>query len=242
MTYFLTNSPFGVGSPFLNPANGFVELLRDALRSPCAVVFVCADPDRHAFTDHIALDMKKALEAAGFSFSSYVILDGRNERKAAALIRDAGLIVLAGGHVPTQNAFFRKAGLKVAIREFGGVLIGISAGSMNCAETVYAQPEEPGEAVSPDYIRFLPGLGVTKNMLLPHYQMVKDSFLDGMRLFEDITCSDSFGRVFYAIPDGSFLLGRAGTETIFGECYRIADGSIRQVSREGEVYPLPESV
>lgn len=30
---------------------------------------------------------------------------------------------------------------------------------MNCADTVYAQPEEPGEAVDPDYQRFIPGLG-----------------------------------------------------------------------------------
>jgi len=31
---------------------------------------------------------------------------------------------------------------------------------MNCADTVYAQPEEPGEAVDPDYQRFIPGLGL----------------------------------------------------------------------------------
>lgn len=238
MIYFLTSSPFGVGSPYLNPANGFIDLLREALPSPCAAVFVCADPDRHAFTDHIALDMKKALKAAGFSFSSYDILDGRNSGDAAALVKKAGLIVLAGGHVPTQNAFFQKAGLREAMKSFGGVVIGISAGSMNCAEVVYAQPEEPGEAVSPTYRRFLPGLGITKTMLLPHYQQVKDDVLDGLRLFEDITFSDSFGHVFYAIPDGSFLLGKDGTEIIYGACYRISEGSLRQVSREGEGFQI----
>ena len=118
------------------------------------------------------------------------------------------------------------------------MLIGISAGSMNSADVVYAQPEEPGEAVSPDYRRFLPGLGVTKTQLLPHYQMVKDHILDGMRLFEDITFSDSRGRVFYALPDGSFLLGKNGRETIYGEAWRIQDGAMRQICREGEAYPL----
>ena len=223
-----------MGSPYLNPANGFVELLRDTLVSPCAAVFVCADPDRHAFTDHIGLDMKNALQAAGFSFSRFQLLDGRNISEAAALVKDAGLIVLAGGHVPTQNAFFQKARLKEAIQGYDGVLIGISAGSMNCAEEVYAQPEEPSEAISPAYQRFLPGLGVTKIQLLPHYQMVKNNILDGMRLFEDITCSDSVGHAFFAIPDGSFLLGRNGAETIFGECWRISEGGIRQISRESE--------
>ncbi len=238
MTYFLTSSPFGVGSPYLNPANHFIELLREALASPCAAVFVCADPDRHAFTDHIALDMKNALNAAGFFFSSFDILDGRNMWDANSLVKNAGLLVLAGGHVPTQNAFFQQCGLKAAMRGFDGVVIGISAGSMNCAETVYAQPEEPGEAVSPTYRRFLPGLGITKTMLLPHYQMVKDDMLDGMRLFEDITYADSFGRVFHAIPDGSYLLGREGRETIFGPCFRISGGEMRQVSREDEAYTV----
>ena len=136
MTYFLTSSPFGVGSPYLNPANRFIEKLREALVSPCAAVFVCSDANRYDFTDHIALDMKKALEAAGFSFSSFDILDGRNREKTAALVEAAGLIVLAGGHVPTQNAFLRQCGLKDAMQSFDGAVIGISAGSMNCAETV----------------------------------------------------------------------------------------------------------
>ena len=242
MTYFLTSSPFGVGSPFLNPANGFIEKLREALVSPCAAVFVCSDPSRYDFTDHIALDMRKALETAGFAFSSFDILDGRNMGSTAALVKSAELIVLAGGHVPAQNAFLNQCGLKETMRNYDGVMIGISAGSMNCAETVYAQPEEPGEAISKTYRRFLPGLGITTTMLLPHYQKVKHDMLDGMRLFEDITYADSIGHTFYAIPDGSYLLGRDGQEIFFGECHRIADGYIRQVSREGESYPLNRNI
>ena len=165
MTYFLTSSPFGVGSPYLNPVNGFIEKLWEELISPCEAVFVCSDPNRPDFTEHIALDMKKALKAAGFAFSSFDILDGRNMEKTAALVKHAGLIVLAGGHVPTQNAFLRQCGLKDALQAFDGVVIGISAGSMNCAETVYAQPEEPGEAVSPSYRRFLPGLCITNEKI-----------------------------------------------------------------------------
>ena len=238
MTYFLTSSPFGVGSPYLNPENGFIEKLREELVSPCAAVFVCSDANRYDFTDHIALDMKKALEAAGFAFSSFDILDGRNMGSTAALVKSAGLIVLAGGHVPTQNAFLHQCGLKDAMQAFDGVVIGISAGSMNCAETVYAQPEEPGEAISTTYRRFLPGLGLTNTMLLPHYQKVKHDMLDGMRLFEDITYADSQGHVFYAIPDGSFLLGKDGRETLRGEAYEIRDRQLRQVCRADGIYPL----
>ena len=102
------------------------------------------------------------------------------------------------------------------------------------AALVYAQPEEEGEAASREYRRFLPGLGITKTMLLPHYQMVKDDVLDGMKLFDEITLPDSVGRRFYAIPDGSYLLGRDGRETLYGEAWLIENGKMRQVSKENE--------
>ena len=124
-------------------------------------------------------------------------------------------------------------GLRSLLRDRPGVLMGISAGTMNSADTIYAQPERPGEAVSPEYRRFLPGLGLTETMVLPHYQMVKDDVLDGLRLFADITLPDSLGRTFYAIPDGSYLLIEDGRETLRGEAYEIRDGRMRPVSAVG---------
>ena len=238
MMYFLTSSPFIVGSPYLNPANGFLSELRQAIDKPCPVLFVCADPDIPERTDRFCGDMRLALEHEGFAFTGWQVLDGRNEREAPELVREAGLIVLAGGHVPTQNAFFRRVGLRECLRAFDGVLLGISAGSMNCAETVYAQPELPGEAASNTYRRFLPGLGITKTMLLPHYQLVKNDVVDGLRVFEDVAYPDSAGRAFYAIPDGSFVLGKNGAETMRGEAFRIADGRMERYSRGEEAVAI----
>ena len=239
MICFLTSSPFLPGSPYLNPANGFLLRLKQALPSPCDCLFVCSDPDRPDFTDAIAGAMRGALEAEGFAFSSFRVLDGRTRAQAGQWVEEAGLIVLAGGHVPTQNAFFQSIGLGGKLKAFRGVLLGISAGSMNCCDPVYAQPEEEGEAVSKEYKRFLPGLGVVSTMLLPHYQMVKDDWVDGLRLFADITLPDSMGRTFYAIPDGSYLMKMEGEETLFGEAWRIHNGAMEQISGENGAYPLP---
>ena len=109
---------------------------------------------------------------------------------------------------------------------------------MNSADVVYAQPEEAGEAVDPAYQRFLTGLNLTKINLLPHYQDVKDDVLDGLRVFADITCPDSVGRTFYAIPDGSYLYLDACKTELRGEAYRVRDGVIRQISSHGEVVAL----
>ena len=166
------------------------------------------------------------------------MLDDRNRRNAAALVLSSNFLILSGGHVPTQNRFFREIGLRELLSGFDGLVMGISAGSMNSADLVYAQPELDGEATDPQYQRFLPGLGLTKTMLLPHYQMVREDMLDGLRVFEDITYPDSIGRRFYALVDGSYLLVRDGTETLCGEAYRIADGKCAQISAEGETVAL----
>lgn len=218
----------------LNTQNGFVDELRAELTAPCAFLFICSDPDLPERTDCFAASVRDSFTNAGFAFTDFTVLDRRNQRDASKLVENAGLIVLGGGHVPTQNRFFREIRLRELLRGFNGVLVGISAGSMNAAETVYAQPERPGEAVDPAYQRFLPGLGLTETMLLPHYQDCKDDILDGLRVFEDVTYPDSMGRRFYAVCDGSFLLLRGGREELRGEAYLIANGVLRRLQGEGE--------
>lgn len=219
----------------LNPANHFIDELRDCFPEPCRALDICSDPDRWETMDYYASMTKMMLEDAGFVFESFLTLDSRNAEHAAELVQGSNLLILSGGHVPTQNQFFNKIGLRELLRSYEGVVIGISAGSMNSADEVYSQPEEAGEAINPAYQRFLIGLNLTKTNLLPHFQEVKDDVLDGLRVFEDIACPDSIGKTFYAIPDGSYLFIDAHKEELRGEAYRVQDGIIRQISSHGEV-------
>ena len=157
-----------------------------------------------------------------------IICDRRNE-EVVGRISEYDVVILAGGHVPTQNAFFKRIDLKERIKDFDGILIGISAGTMNSAETVYAQPELEGESIDEKYQRFLSGLGITTLMILPHYQDIKDDMLDGKRLFEEITFADSYGREFFALVDGSYFMIENGKTTLFGEAYLIKDGRIERI-------------
>lgn len=238
MIYFLTSSPCMPDSPVLNPVNGFVDELQKALPGPCRALFICSDPDQPSRTYGFAYDMADSFEEVGILFTEVEVLERENQEQCGELIASAGVIFLCGGHVPTQNRFFQEIGLREKLKDWDGVIVGVSAGSMNAAEVVYAQPEEPGEAVDPDYVRFLPGLGLTKAMILPHYQMEKDAILDGLRLYEDITYGDSMGRKFYILVDGSYILGRDGREELRGEAYLLENGVLTQLSREGQVFPL----
>ena len=240
MICFLTSRTDLAGSDGLrlDPANGFVERLRRCLPEPCRALDVCSDPEGWEKMDYYAAAIRASFEAEGFRFESFRTLDGRNRQEAAALVREADLLILSGGHVPTQNAFFREIGLRELLRDFDGVLIGISAGSMNSAETVYAQPELPGEALDPGYERFLPGLGLTREQILPHYQEIRDDVLDGLRVMEDIAYPDSLGRQFLILPDGSYLLIEDGKEELCGLAWRLADGTLTQICDEGRTLAL----
>ena len=239
MTLFLTSSPCVCNAPraILNPENDFVENLREHLPEQPRCLFVCSDPDSYDLTDGFAQDMDDAFTEAGIEFAEFAVLDGRNAADAQILIWESDLIILAGGHVPTQNAFFQEIGLRELIGNFQGVVMGISAGTMNSADRVYVQPEEPGES-DPEFPRFAEGLGLTEVNVLPHYQQVKDNELDGKRLFEDITYADSMGECFFALVDGSYIVEEDGVTTLFGEAYCIQDGEIEQICALGEMVIL----
>ncbi len=79
-----------------------------------------------------------ACRKKGLFFDAFDLWDGRT--RGCQLLNRYDIVWLGGGHVPTENAFFRKIHLKESLECFEGIVIGISAGSMNCAESVYAQP------------------------------------------------------------------------------------------------------
>ena len=238
MTYFLTSSSCLPDSPALNPANGFVDELRKALPSPCRALFVASDPDNTERTGRFAESIRTGFELVGFRFSDYQVLDRRNAEQCAALVAGADLLILSGGHVPTQNRFFQDIGLQGHLAGYDGVVMGISAGTMNCEDLVYAPPEEEGEAIDPGYQRFFPGLGLTKAMVFPHFQETRYEMVDGLPTLESSLLPDSMGRKIYAIVDGSFILGKDGREELRGEAYLIQDGALTQISHEGEVISL----
>ncbi len=231
---FLSSSPCLLGEEKLSGANGFTDKLSEMLPNPCRCLFISSDRNNHAFTESHGYAIKRSFEASGFAFSDYILLDGRNEDEAKELISASELIILAGGHVPTQNRFFSHIKLRELLSGFKGFILGISAGSMNSAAEVYVQPEEAGESIDPDFIRFTEGLALCRAQILPHYNQVRDNYLDGRRLFEDITYGDSFGKRFTVLPDGSYILCIKGDEKVFGEAYSIENGSIVKICENGK--------
>ena len=245
MTLFLTSSPCDDNVPgglpipcILDRRNGFVDALSACWTPGVRCLIACADPDAFEHNDEMRDTFASAFAFHGLTYKSFDLLDARNEEDAERLVRQSGFILLAGGHVPTENAFFQRIGLRTLLEDFGGIVMGISAGSMNAADVVYAQPEEAGESVDPDYERFIPGLGLTNLNILPHYQMVRDNILDGRRLYEDITFEDSVGHAFLVLVDGSYVLEEDERCEVYGEAYLIFSGKMMKICEEGDMLSL----
>lgn len=232
MILFLTSSFCDREEVAIDPSNGFLDELRACLPSRLRAVFVCSDPDDHDITDLYAASTADCFKREGFFFTRFDVLDGRNDVRAAELICTADLVILSGGHVPTQNRYFTRLGLKEILQHYDGVVIGISAGTMNCAETVYAQPELDGEAIDPHFKRYLKGLGLTDINVLPHYYDIKDLTLDGLHVIDEIALPDSFTRPILVLPDGSYVLQKDGEETVRGEAWMIRDGVMERICEQ----------
>lgn len=213
--------------------NGLVDNLKAHWQRPLRMLLIASNPHDAEKSNAIRACFAEAFPLSGLPLACIHLCDAANESYAERL-RDYDVLLLCGGHVPTQNAFFKKIRLKDRLCGYSGILIAISAGTMNSAETVYAQPELPGEAIDPHYRRFLPGLCLTHTMVLPHWQALCGETLDGLRLLEDVTLPDSRGRTFCALCDGSYILSEDGTETLHGEAFRIHDGTMEKVCENGQ--------
>ncbi len=220
--------------------NGLLDKLRAIWTPNAKVLIICADPDDFKKNDEVCSCLEKSFPMSGLSISGIDKCDSRNI-SAVDELESVDVLILAGGHVPTQNRFMKQLRLRERLQNYHGIVVAWSAGSMNCAGTVYAGPELEGEAIDPSYERWLPGLGLTDINIFPHFQSLKDDWLDGMRLIEDITYADSVGHEILALNDGSYILIEDGKATLYGEAYRIRDRRQWKICNDGESVILSEN-
>lgn len=147
MKLFLTSSPCddhvpeGCELPCIYfQHNHFVENLQACVDPSKPFVIVAAAPSAYGLNDQMLYTFREAFAWHDMAFPQSTLIDDRNREDAARLIRESGTVLLSGGHVPTENQFFHELGLPELLADYSGVIMGISAGSMNCCRDVYAQP------------------------------------------------------------------------------------------------------
>ena len=162
-------------------------------------------------------------------FKHYTLIKNADDENAKELIENADFIFVSGGHVPTQNRFLKDLKLKELLKSTDAVICGESAGSINCAKSVYCPPELQGESVDINFNRHLKGLGLTNIAIMPHFNMFENATLDNQRYVDDILLPDSYDTDIFALVDGSYILQTDNETAIYGEAKVLRNGRIKKV-------------
>ena len=212
--------------------NRILDCLKSHIKNYDNFLFVARGNDDES-TEQYFNNACKSFELT-LPFKNYNILNYTTCKNAKELIEKADLIFLCGGHLPTQNKFFNEINLKELIKNTNALIVGGSAGSMNCADVVYCPPEVEGESVDPNFNRYMKGLGLTDINILPHYDEFKDYILDNKRYIEEIILPFSYRTPLIALNDGSYIKIENNKTIICGESYIIKDNEIKQICKDDE--------
>lgn len=148
----------------MDNTNYFVDNLKKSLNKTDKMVYISGNPDfntnekfRIWFNNTI-----KSLEYEDIRFKENIFVDYSNSANIKDLIIDANIIFLSGGSITVQNTFFNELQLEKHLKNYNGVIVAQSAGSMNCAKKVYVCPETLEEVNNIEFKREAIRFGINR--------------------------------------------------------------------------------
>lgn len=214
--------------------NGIVDQIKQLMSANSGILYIAASPDDSEKVDSYASLIFNGLKLSGITFSEYFVLDNRTKNNASEYVKKSNVIFLSGGDTYVENEFFKQIRLKELLRDFDGIVIGQSAGSINMAESVYNSPEE-GDLSEPIYFE---GLGLSNINIEPHFVLDTTEF-DEMQLYQrNHQLEESKRRSIYALCDGSHILETDESIIIYGKSFLIKDGIITQICNDKQSFDI----
>lgn len=212
-TYILTN---------MFP-NGFnketAKCLKTLIRKRNRFAFVASEFEvRHEVTDHYFQFFLSLFEDIGIHFDKKQVVDGRmTKEEAQNAIREADVVWLSGGDTPTQYHYFETYDLIDVIKNHTGVIIGISAGSINLSKIVICSITKEHEKPV-----IYPALGCVDLCVRPHFNRacVPQELLDLTNTYE-----------IYGLCDDALIVCSEDRTEFYGEVYLLYQGQITPISK-----------
>lgn len=155
-------------------------------------------------------------EEKGICFKETYVVDGRmSPEQAQDAVANADVVWLSGGDTPTQFRYFQKYGLETVIKRHKGMIIGMSAGSINMAKTAVC-------TVSCGHTKqnVYQGLGCVDISVEPHFDRdhVSEEVLD---------LSNKY--TIYGLCDDSMIAVTDDVVEFYGEIYKLSHGCIELI-------------
>ena len=222
-----------IATPFFEK-NFFLDNMKKSIKENRKFVMIASDPDNYEKNDYFLNIDIKALEMSGITFKQYYVLDGRNKKNVANVLDGSDLIFICGGNTLKQNIFFNEINLKKYIKKINSVVVGISAGAINSAKSVYNSPECDEDLTKSAYLN---GLGLTYINIEPHFHLNIDDNHD-TKLQRNEILKESYNRAIIAISDGAYVLEKNNICLLYGEGYLIRNGIIKKICDNGKYINL----
>lgn len=200
--------------------NGFMQIAKvfqQKIEKRDRFAFVASEFEAlHEKTDkyfRIFLDM---FEEAGIHFEEAYVVDGRmSAAEAQKAVAEADVVWLSGGDTPAQFTYFQKYGLVKVLQEHEGVIIGMSAGSINMARTSICTLS-CGHRKQEIYS----GLGCVDISVEPHF--VRENVSD-----ELIALSKDY--IIYGLYDDAIIVCSGEAIEFYGEVYKLSKGIVERI-------------
>lgn len=222
--------------------NHFIDRLKSYSKKLNNVVFLASNPDdREKSIGYSGLTIQ-SLNLDDFEIKNASIIDHNFDGNIKDAILSADCVILMGGNVPTQNRYFKEIGLKEILEQYSGIVIGQSAGSMNCSKIVYTQPEKDEEFEDDTYQRQISGLGLVNFPIMPHINDANEVDELGHQTVMQMCLEDSYTIPHYGIVDYGFIEVVNGKATAYGETFYISNGKCVKICDNGETLDLNEEV
>ena len=197
------------------------ESLQLHINNKNSLLFIASCPHDHEKTDLYKDGITMWFRNIGIEFENVDVLDNRKiEVECLELINNATVIFLMGGTTFLQFDFLQKNNLISALKQFDGIIMGLSAGAINMAvNSFYSADKDCGKT------HIYKGIGLADISIEPHFMIENKELLDNDILpFSDIID-------IYAMCDDSAILVRNDNCQFFGNIYLASKGKIEKVKQ-----------
>ena len=182
------------------------------------IVFITACPEDYRQNDEDSAGMHGMFVEYGIGFEHFCVVDNRTDpADAQEWAREADCFFLMGGGVCVEQLqLIREKGIYDIVRDGPGMVLGVSAGSMNMGKTTV----DIWESLVP-----YEGLGFADITMIGHFSY---NDTERLRLMKEV----SMERPVCAMEDESAIFITDGMVDIIGIIHRIDKGEIGQFTEE----------
>lgn len=198
----------------LDKVNGFTdkqkEFLKKDIKNNMNIVFIASSFDNYERNDIKHKELVKLFNDININFNNIYLIDNRiDSNKSKELIKKSDIIFLMGGDPKKEMDSIIEYDLVSDIKTKEGIIIGVSAGSMNQITNVIYKDE-----IDNNILIKYKGLGFFNTNIYPHVDINNKEYLQ--EIFEVSKYDKILG-----LPNSSFIRIENDKVDIIGEHYYI---------------------